>query len=457
MSEFKPNLPELLSFGIQFRSKPIDTLNRMSQKGTRTILEIPFLSDMLNKKVIILSNGEDIREVLRNEQKNTHKKTFEYRGIQNIAGDTLLTIEGGDKWEEWHHQRKLAQPSFSRDHLESYTGIVADATTQLFDTLEKDHGNTFVINNLSDLYRHLTLQIISKSLFGHNLNKSENIKLGRALNDISEFFSDNIRSGGVLWKIRNLPLSVTNNFTRSYKYLMEFAELVVGERLSLPENKNDLLQGLISDSQYVPGDGKLSKMAVKDNIITFFVAGHATTTAALTWTTMLLSQGKNRQYVEQIRSEAENVCEEGRQLADNVKELKMAQFSLEEGMRLYPPAWIITRRAYHDFDLDNFTIRKGTNIIMVPYLAHRDGDEYDSPDEFKPKRFADKQTPPTFAFGFGPRSCIGRHFAMSEGPYIITELMRRYDLSPVDVSFEPKWSAILRPLHPIQMQFDRRK
>jgi len=108
---------------------------------------------------------------------------------------------------------------------------------------------------------------------------------------------------------------------------------------------------------------------------------------------------------------------------------------LDETLRLYPPVWAMSRRAIEDATVDGVRVPKGEHVMVMQWAVHRDPALWESPEAFRPERFAAATTSETrsrgvyFPFGAGPRACIGNHFALMEAALVTATLLQRYELS----------------------------
>jgi cytochrome P450 len=127
---------------------------------------------------------------------------------------------------------------------------------------------------------------------------------------------------------------------------------------------------------------------------------------------------------------------------------------LEEAMRLYPPAWVVTRSVTADDEVDGFHIPAGSLAIVSPYVTHRDPALWPNPEGFDPERFA-QGDPPRYAyfpFGGGPHFCIGAGFAMMEAQIVLATLAQHVHLDLVaSHPLEAEPMVTLRPRHGIRV------
>jgi cytochrome P450 len=189
--------------------------------------------------------------------------------------------------------------------------------------------------------------------------------------------------------------------------------------------------------------------------MTLLLAGHETTSNALTWTWYLLSQNEAAQ--ERWRDELRQVLGDRPPAMDDVPALRYTEMVLAESMRLYPPAWGLGRRALRDVVLGGYRVREGCVVALVPYVMHRDPRWWPDPLRFDPERFTAeaKAARPRFAyfpFGGGARSCIGEPFAWMEGVLLLATIGQRWRLRLVPGHpVEPQAMITLRPRYGMRM------
>ena len=173
---------------------------------------------------------------------------------------------------------------------------------------------------------------------------------------------------------------------------------------------------------------------LRDEIFTLFTAGHETTANALTFTWFLLARHPE---AERLHEEVDRGLAGRAPTAADVERLPYARAVLSESMRLYPPAWIVTRQAKHDLEVAGKRIPAGGVVMMSQWVTHRDRRWWPQPDEFRPARWlseTDFERPryAYFPFGGGPRSCIGEFFARMEATLIIAAVARHWRMERQD-------------------------
>jgi cytochrome P450 len=238
------------------------------------------------------------------------------------------------------------------------------------------------------------------------------------------------------------------------RYLRTLIDRLVGERLSRPES--DDLFSLLRRAEGSTG-GPVSEQ-LKDDVVTLFVAGHDTIAIGLTWTFHLLASHPAAEVL--LQDELRSVLGDNRPEAGHLGALGRAGGVFAEALRLYPPSWVITRRALESHQVAGTLVPAGALVIVSQYLLHRDARFFSDPLVFDPRRWeeADQQTRPRlsyFPFGAGPRSCIGQGLATLEGVLALARIAARWRLTPAGrAECDPR--ATLRPKGPVMMKVARK-
>jgi cytochrome P450 len=173
----------------------------------------------------------------------------------------------------------------------------------------------------------------------------------------------------------------------------------------------------------------LTQEQIRDQMVTFIVAGHETVASALTWSWALLAS--HPQWQQALQVEADTVLGERLPTIEDYQRLTVARAIQDEALRLYPPAWLITRKSRATEVLGGCEVPGGALIIMSPWLLHRHPQVWPNPEQFDPSRFLEgaAERSAFIPFGAGPRLCIGRDFALVEGALMLSGLARRFNLS----------------------------
>ena len=403
----------------------------------------------LGPETLYLFNHPDlVRDVLVTNHRNFHKG----RGLERakkLLGTGLLTSEG-----DFHlRQRRLAQPAFHRQRVAAY-----GATMASYAAARRDQWRSHAVIDAHKEMMALTLGIVGKTLFDSNV-EHEAAAIGAALTTTFESFNYGffLPFGELLDR---LPLPATLRFRKARSRLDATIYRMIEDRRASGVDRGDLLSMLLF-AQDTEGDGSgMSDVQLRDEAMTIFLAGHETTANALTWTWYLLAQHPDVE----ARFHAEIDSTLGGRLpsADDLPSLPYTRMVLAESMRLYPPAWILGRRALAPFEANGYEIPSRSIVLLSPYLLHRDARWFPDPERFDPERFSPERQAerPRFAyfpFGGGPRVCIGEQFAWMEGVIALATIAQRWRLRLVrdhPVALQP--IITLRPKYGMAMTAESR-
>jgi len=370
------------------------------------------------------------------------------RGIQRLRrllGDGLLGSEAP------HHlrQRRMMQPAFHRERIAKYgAAMVAAARAQQAGWRD---GEPVAIDAAMI---HLTLAIAAETLFTSDV-ASDAAEVRAALTQAMRAFPDSMTPfGEVLDAIPFYP--ATRQFNDARERLDAIVYRMIAARRAAGEPGDDLLAMLLAarDDDGAP----MSDEQIRDEAMTIFLAGHETTANALAWTWLLLAEHPEVQAT--LHDELARVLGDDRlPAASDVPALAYTRDVVAEAMRLYPPAWVVGRRAIRTTQLGPWTIPAGSIVIASQFVTHRDPALWGDPLVFRPGRWSsDARALPKFAyfpFGGGNRLCIGEPFAWMEAVLVVATIARRWRFERIDdapipleplVTLRPKTSIVLRPL-----------
>jgi len=303
----------------------------------------------------------------------------------------------------------------------------------------------------------LTLAITGETLFGADV-EAEARDIGPALTAIMNLFPRFLLPCSNL--IAKLPLPSNRQAEQARQLLDTVIYRIIRERRASGVDQGDLLSILLV-ARDEEGDGRgMSDQQLRDEVMPIFLAGHATPAMWLTWTWYLLSQ--HPAIEAQLHAELDTVLAGRRPTVEDIPQLRYTRMVLAEAMRLYPPAWIIGRRAIAAYEVGEYVIPAKTIIVVSPYITHHDPRFYPAPDVFDPQRWTPEAEAarPRFAyfpFGGGARQCIGEGFAWMEGILVLATLAQQWQMRLVPghpVALRPLMT--LRPRYGIRMMLVRR-
>lgn len=351
---------------VAFARDPTGTLERIARDWG----DVAFFR-FGGRPEVLVSHPDLVEEVLVTEQR-AFVKGRALNEARRVLGDGLLTSEG----ERHLHDRRVIQPLFHNRVLDRYADEIVAVTR---DAIACWPERTAV--DLHDELMRVTLAIIARSVFGIDIGGADRT-VGHALDVVLRLVSNRVAlpGGAVLY---HLPLPGTLRFRRSMSMLDRTVEHLIGERRRAGLGGRDLVSLLVGEQ---PAAG-LDDRGVRDHALTMLLAGHETTAVWLTWAIHLL--GGRPDLVDEILAEVE-ACAAGRPLAaGDVGALAATDAVLREALRLYPPVWLIGRRARHDVVIGGRTIPAGTIVVCSQWVVHRDPRWFADPTAFRPERWRD--------------------------------------------------------------------
>ena len=381
---------------------------------------------------IVTERADFIDHILRTNQRNYAKSPIVTELLASYIGEGLLTVDG----DYWKGQRKLIQPGFHRERLARLVATIDGEVGTWLD--EAPGGSAWEIYGTT---LPLALQIMARVLFSGRVTADELYTIAHSVELGQDDFARELRQP-LLKPWRRL----TNSRRRADAEHAKTVEILlrqIREHRERPGNFDDLLSMLL-DAHYEDGTGMTDAQLVDETVV-LILAGHETTAISLACTAWLLS--RNPEWQTRIREEWREVVGEGRLSAKHLPQLPVLTAVIREALRLYPPAYLISRKARAADTFDGEPIAAGQLIIAQIYGAHRNDRNFDRADEFRPERYLNRETSTNFAFGGGPRLCVGVHLAMMELQIAIGRLCDRHRLTaygPEELTFEA--SATMRPV-----------
>jgi cytochrome P450 len=400
------------------------------------------------QNIFLFNHPDYIKDVLVTYNRNFIKS----RGLERtkvLLGEGLLTSEG-----DFHRrQRRLIQPAFHRQRIAAYAVVMTDYGAQMRERWQD--GTTL---DIAQEMKRLTLAIAGKTLFNADVESEAN-EIGEALTISMDEWRTRVLPFSELFD--KLPLPGNRRLQRAQNRLDATVYRIINEHRAGGIDQGDLLSMLLHAQDEEGDGGRMADKQLRDEALTILLAGHETTANALTWVWYLLSE--NPDVERTLHAEIDMVLAGRLPTLNDVPCLHYTEMVFAEALRLYPPAWILGRRAISDYEVANYLLPAGSVIFMSPYVMHRDPRYFPDPLTFDPKRWTpeSRALQPRFSyfpFGGGPRQCIGEAFAWMEGVLIIAILAQNWRMRLVPghpVELLPL--VTLRPKYGMLMTLERRK
>ena len=351
-----------------------------------------------------------VNEMLVTKQNHSFRKGKALEGARVFLGNSLLVSEG----EEHTRQRRLIQPAFHRGRIAGYAQVMAEKA-RLW--TEAQRAGTEI--DLAAEMNRLTLAVVAATLFGSEVD-AEAGDIAESLTVIIENFNRMLLP---FWKYaRRLPTKANLRLRTAQKSLDATIYRLISQRRKEERARDhgDLLSMLLAAEDAENPQKRLTDTEVRDQAMTLFLAGHETTANALAWTWHLLTQHD----AVRVKMKAEIDAELGPDRVPGLEDAAKLPYPtavFSEAMRIFPPVWVVGRRALEDVTIGDYEVPRRTIVIMSQYLVHRDERWWPNAMEFQPERWLDEQLKkarPKFAyfpFGGGGRICIGDALRVDRG------------------------------------------
>jgi cytochrome P450 len=397
------------------------------------------------KEAIVTINPTVIQHVLKINSENYHKSEIQTKRMFHFLGKGLLTSHG----EVWRTQRRLIQKGFDRKQLEILSSIMHESFAESLREFDRQARLGPV-----DVYPHLmkmTFGMVGRSLFGARLKDEDIDLISRTISTVQEFMvRQTIQPYLNPWfAFSGERLRHEEMRARADGVLLDY---IRRRRQEAPGH--DLLQ-ILMDARYSDGKGMSDELILSESM-QLLVAGHETSSNALSWLLYLLSSRPG--CLERLRQEFDAVLGGELLTYSDVPKLTFATQVIQEGLRLYPPFWMVDRMALSDDSAGDVFIPRGSTVVVFIYGAHHSPEYWENPESFDPERFGKAneklQRPFYLPFGAGPRGCIGGNYAMLQILIILSVMLRKYELQLAPgQTIEARPMVILRPKDGIRMSF----
>jgi len=421
----------------EFAKSPLDFFNRLTLEYSGVV---EFSLASMHAALVI--DGDIAHKILVKEAKNFRKGDRDIQIMGTILGNGLVTNNHTGKHKI---QRKLVQPGFHFRRVQSYSKIMSDYTTNYINDWQNGR------RDISDDMFKLTMNIVCKTLFDIDMEsiEKEADDIGQTMKVVQSSIDSKFNQLFLLPDWVPTPNNLRLNKARKKLY-STIESMIYSRQLETsstkdqlkdtatedlaktnPSEKDDMMSMLLQ-AKYEDGSSMDTKL-VMDELITLFVAGHETTSNALSWTFYLLAQHPEIQRKLQI--ELDSVLQGADAEFSHLDQLTYCEMVVKESMRLLPPVWTLNaRQANEDIVVDDYFFPKDKVVFISPYSNHRNPKYFEQPEKFDPERFSpeNEKTIPKHVyipFGAGPRVCIGQSFAMMEAKIILASIMQRFSIS----------------------------
>jgi cytochrome P450 len=414
-----PQANLLLGSALDLRKSQIRTYERaMREHGdiVRLVVGPPGVRFELH----CVFHPDGVRAVLAGSREGYSKGNRFYKQIAQAFGWGLLTSEG----ELWQRQRRLVQPLFTRRQIATYAELMAEEAAAVAGRWDRATRNGGVVDANADMVR-LALRVVGRAIFGDDVAKAGDV-LDSAFPVLNRHTFR--RATSPLAPPASWPTPDNRRAARARRALYGVVDELIARRQQAGADREDLLSRLLRARDPHAGQ-PMDVQQVRDEALIFLLAGHETTSTAMTFTLYLLARHPDEQRL--ADDELDAVLDGRAPTLDDAPALERTAMAIKEAMRLYPPAYALGRLSETDNEIGGYSIPAGSYVVVSQFATHRHPRFWENPEAFDPTRFTPERDHARhphayFPFGAGPRACIGSHFAMLEALIAIAVVLQRF-------------------------------
>ncbi|OEW97522.1 cytochrome [Campylobacter jejuni] len=442
---YKNKASTLLTFLLKRRSW-LDGLYERSYKMQTGYVKMP------NFDLYVINDTKEVKRMMVDEVREFPKSAFLHELLSPLLGESIFTTNG----EVWKKQRELLRPSFEMTRINKVFNLMSEAVADMMDRFSK-YPNHAVIE-VDEAMTFITADVIFRTIMSSKLDEEKGKKI---LNAFVTFQEQSVHTA--MRRMFRFPkwLSYVLGDRKRAKagdVIRQVLSDIIKPRYDTADNAEfeDILGSLLL---VVDADTnkRFSFEEILDQVAMLFLAGHETTASSLTWTLYLLSLYPKEQ--EKAYEEITQVLQGGAIEISHLRQFKYLTNIFKESLRLYPPVGFFAREAKKDTQVRDKLIKKGSGVVIAPWLIHRHEEFWTNPHGFNPSRFEREYKKDAYLpFGVGERICIGQGFAMQEAILILANILKTYKLE-LEEGFVPDVVGRLtvRSANGMRIKFNKRE
>ncbi|EAL0161900.1 cytochrome P450 [Campylobacter jejuni] len=442
---YKNKASTLLTFLLKRRSW-LDGLYERSYKMQTGYVKMP------NFDLYVINDTKEVKRMMVDEVREFPKSAFLHELLSPLLGESIFTTNG----EVWKKQRELLRPSFEMTRINKVFNLMSEAVADMMDRFSKYPNHAII--EVDEAMTFITADVIFRTIMSSKLDEEKGKKI---LNAFVTFQEQSVHTA--MRRMFRFPkwLSYVLGDRKRAKagdVIRQVLSDIIKPRYDMADNAEfeDILGSLLL---VVDADTnkRFSFEEILDQVAMLFLAGHETTASSLTWTLYLLSLYPKEQ--EKAYEEITQVLQGGVIEISHLRQFKYLTNIFKESLRLYPPVGFFAREAKKDTQVRDKLIKKGSGVVIAPWLIHRHEEFWINPHGFNPSRFEGEYKKDAYLpFGVGERICIGQGFAMQEAILILANILKTYKLE-LEEGFVPDVVGRLtvRSANGMRIKFSKRE
>jgi cytochrome P450 len=446
----RPRAHPVLGSTLDLRRSQVSTYQRvMHEHGD--VVRLTVGPPGLRFDLYCVFHPDGVRDVLAGSREGYSKRTRGFQRIAETYGWGLLTSEG----ELWQRQRRLVQPLFTRRQIATYAELMADEAAAVARRWDVVARNGAAVDANAEMVQ-LALRVVGRGIFGDDVAKASAV-LDSAFALLNRYTFRRLISP--VAPPASWPTPANRRAARARRAVYAVVDELIANRARTGTDGADLLSRLLA-ARHPQTGAAMDRQQVRDEALIFLLAGHETTSTALTFTLHLLGCHPDEQQL--VHDEIDAVLGGRTPTAADAPALQRTAMAIKEAMRLYPPAYAVGRQAEAEQEIGGYAIPAGAHVVVSQFATHRHPGFWENADAFDPGRFAPDREAARhrfayFPFGGGPRACIGSQFAMLEATIAVAVLLQRIrvhsERAPVALDTQ---GITLRPRHAVAITLTAR-
>jgi len=403
---------------------------------------------LAHQHVHLLVETDHIRRVFATNTAN-YVKGVSYDSLRHLLGNGLITSDG----EAWQRQRALVTPTFSRPRAINQLQLVIECGRRMVDQLAPKAGSGVVFDLVPDLMR-FSLDVVCRVVLDAQIDDLLP-KIQQNTPQCERWIIQNM--GSLLRLPPAVPTPANLRFQWVRSSMRRMVDQVIRRHRIAGGNQATLLSTLLAARD--EHGHSLSDRQLRDQVLTFLLAGHETSGSAVAWTIYELCQ--HPEWIGAVLDEIDGIDLGGADNAAALTRLTLTGQVIDETLRLHPPIWATTRSAVQADSFADFDIAPGSIVVISSFVNHRFPEFWPSPLRFDPMRFTDalNSVRPQlhyFPFGFGATHCVGMNLAAVTIRVAATLLLSQFDIELVSGMHVRANPQIVSTPDPIMVRIHRR-